>query len=166
MRFGLDFTIVMSSICNLNDAMNCCQDFFTDFWVPHREKSTVVSLLCFVHPGSENNRLNRSYWIILRFNAFLIESIEWKILHLLVCFELHRDVFIVTSIFGLPTIWLKPVLPTPSYHSGGIPQIILQYEVWQPGTSTGIIPVWWVMGRGASLRRPGRIAYHRLKLLN
>jgi hypothetical protein len=27
MRFGLDFTIVMSSICNLNDAMNCCQDF-------------------------------------------------------------------------------------------------------------------------------------------
>ena len=110
MRFGLDFTIVMSSICNLNDAMNCCQDFFTDFWVPHREKSTVVSLLCFVHPGSENNRLNRSYWIILLFNAFLIESIEWKILHLLVCFELHRDVFIVTSIFGLPTIWLKPVV--------------------------------------------------------
>ena len=36
---------------------------------------------------------------------FLIGWMQWKILHLLVCFELRSDDFLVWSIFGRLTIW-------------------------------------------------------------
>ena len=41
---------------------------------------------------------------------FSTASMQWKILHLLVCFEVNRDDFSVTSIFGHPVICLILVL--------------------------------------------------------
>jgi hypothetical protein len=41
---------------------------------------------------------------------FFSRSMQWKILHLLVCFEVRSDDFLVTSIFCRPAICLKPVL--------------------------------------------------------
>jgi hypothetical protein len=47
---------------------------------------------------------------MLLFQMFLIGvSMRWKFLHLLVCFELLRDNFVVKLIFGLLIIGLKPV---------------------------------------------------------
>ena len=70
-----------------------------------------------MHPGFENIRLNITCVITLLFVVFLIESMEWKNPHVLVWFELHRDDFSVTSIFGRPTIWLKLVPVLSSYDS-------------------------------------------------
>ena len=60
---------------------------------------------------------------------FLIVSMRWKFLRLLVCFELHRDDFVVKSLFGLPTIWLKPV-PGTIVHVPNVPGHIMI----EPGT--------------------------------
>jgi hypothetical protein len=58
-----------------------------------------------VNPDSENIQLKTTLSKIVLFQMFFIGSMQWKILHFLVRFELHSDDFLVTSIFGRLTIW-------------------------------------------------------------
>ena len=50
---------------------------------------------------------------MLVFQMCSTASMQWKILHLLVCFEVNRDDFSVTSIFGHPIICLILVTDWP-----------------------------------------------------
>jgi hypothetical protein len=103
--FRLNFSIILSSICNLINTLNCCQVFFGVHSLLCRDKSTTVSLLCLLHPGSGENRLNVTSSIMLLFQMILNGSMQLKILHLWVNFERFCDKFIVTTIFGRLAIW-------------------------------------------------------------
>ena len=65
---------------------------------------------------------------MLLFQIFLIRSMLWKILHLLVCFELRSCDFLVKSNFGPLTICL--ILVVQKYY------VVLQYYL---GNTTRVV---------------------------
>ena len=62
---------------------------------------------------------------------FLIGWMQWKILHLLVCFELRSDDFLVWSIFGRLTIWFILVLRFSRLYRVRL----ISFSIW-------ILPIW------------------------
>jgi hypothetical protein len=80
-------------------------------------------IICLTFRIQTNNRLKISSSIMLLFQIFLIRSMLWKILHLLVCFELRSCDFLVKSNFGPLTICLILVL----LYSGDLLCAQLQY---------------------------------------